>query len=317
MRAKQILAVLMLVLCFAGEAVAAAPVQKRQIKETRAAYTLDVSYPRTGHQTVDATLEAWARGVARDFLEMAKEATVEPAPWSGELSYEIVRNDRVMIVVAFTWYTYMGGAHPNSTFDTFNFLLPEGERVEIAELFTPKGIQRISDMSIARLKRTLTGPDGMSDIDWLRRGAGPNARNFAAFELLPRALHIRFDAYQVAAYAAGPQEVTIPLSQLKDVMRSDPRAPAASFDCALARSDVDQAICSSRDLARLDRHVAEAYSAKLMWASDEPQRAAAIRQDQRAWLKRRDALCLRAGRPLVACLMGAYQQRLRVLQASP
>ena len=316
MRARRILALLAPSLLFWSAAFAAPPVQKREIKETRAAYALDVSYPRTGHAAVDAVLDAWAKGVARDFLEMAKDASAEPAAWSGELSYDVARNDAAMIVVAFTWYTYTGGAHPNSTFETFNFLLPDGARVELAELFTAKGVARISDTSIARLKRDLTGPDGMSHIDSIKRGAGPNAGNFSAFLLAPKELRIAFEAYQVAPYAAGPQEVRIPLAQLRDVMRPDPRAPAASFDCALARSDVEQAICSARDLARLDRHVAEAYGDKLMWASDEAKRAA-IRAEQRAWLKRRDALCLRAGRPLVACLIGAYQQRLRALQGSP
>ena len=80
MRAKQILAFLALTLCFGSEAFAAAPVQKREITETRATYSLEVSYPRTGHNAVDAVLEAWAKGVARDFLEMAKDATQEPAP---------------------------------------------------------------------------------------------------------------------------------------------------------------------------------------------------------------------------------------------
>jgi uncharacterized protein YecT (DUF1311 family) len=312
MRANQFVALLALVLCFAGESFGA-PLQKREIKEKRAHYTLEVSYPRVGHAAIDAALEAYAQAVARDFREMAKDASSDPAPWAGELSYDVARNDKAMIAIAFTWYSYTGGAHPNATTETFNFLLPVGLRVEIAELFTPKGIQRISDISVARLKQALTGPDGMSDIDWIKRGAGPNARNFASFVLLPGKLHVVFDAYQVAAYAAGPQEVRIPLAQLRDVMRPDPRLPAASFDCALARSEVERVICSSRALARLDRHVAEAYAAKLMWAEDEAKRAA-IRAEQRAWLKRRDALCLHGGRPLAACLTGAYQQRLDALQ---
>ena len=312
MRANQILAVFAVALCFASNAFGA-PFQKREIKERRAHYTLEVSYPRVGHTAIDAALEAYAQAIARDFREMTKEASSDPAPWAGELSYAVARNDKTMIAIAFTWYSYTGGAHPNSITETFNFLLLDGLRVEIAELFSPKGIQRISDISIARLKPTLSGPDGMSDIDWIKRGAGPNARNFASFVLLPNELHIVFDAYQVAAYAAGPREVRIPLAQLRDVMRPNPRAPAASFDCALARTAVEQAICSSRELARLDRHVAEAYTSKLMWADDEVKRVA-IRAEQRAWLKRRDALCLHGGRPLVACLTGAYQQRLNALQ---
>lgn len=311
MRAKQFLSLLAF-LIYAVPAFAAAPVEKRVIQDKRSNYSLDVSYPRTGQRNVDATLEAYARALAKDFLDMAKDATPEPGPWSGELTYEVVRNDAQMMVVAFTWYTYTGGAHPNATSEHFNFLLPEGARVEIAELFTPKGIQRISDISIASLKRDLTGPDGMSDIDWIKRGAGPNARNFASYSLLPRELVIVFDSYQVAAYAAGPQEVRIPLSQLKDVIRPDPRAPAPSFDCTLARSDVEQSICSNRDLARLDRHVAEAYAERLMWAESDAKRAS-IRQGQRDWLRTRDGKCLVVRQPLAACLMGVYQARLAVL----
>jgi uncharacterized protein YecT (DUF1311 family) len=182
-------------------------------------------------------------------------------------------------------------------------------------LFTAQGVKRISDISIAQITKVRSGPEGMTDADWIRRGAGPNARNFRSFVLKPSELAVFFDSYQVAAYAAGPQEAHIPFAQIRDTLRLDPRAPAASFDCGAARSDIEQAICSTRDLARLDRHVAEAYAEKLSWAEDDAARRA-IRQGQREWLQRRDGVCLRAGQRLVACLSDAYQRRLQALENS-
>lgn len=287
--------------------------QKMEIKEERKQYMIEIAYPRFGYGPIDKQIESWAQGLAREFRESAKESTGEPNPWSAEVSYEIPRNDAAMATVAFTYYTYTGGAHPNSTFETFNFFKSDGMKVELAELFTPRGIQRISDISIARLKQDLGGPDGMSDIDWIKKGAGPNARNFAAYVLLPRQLVIYFDPYQVAAYAAGPQEVRIPLSQLGDVMRVDPRAPAASFECRNARSDVEQAICSSRDLARLDRQLGEAYQNKLTWAADARE-AQRLREQQRAWLRVRDGACLTRSMAMVACLAPIYQKRIKELE---
>lgn len=300
----------LLSLLLAGAALAAPP-QNMKIKEVRKGYDIEISYPRFGRPAIDRQLEAWARGVAKDFADSARESTGEPNPWASEVEYEVVRNDEQMIVVAFSNYNYSGGAHPNTSTETFNFLLPEGRRVEIAELFSPKGIQRISDISIAQLKRDMTGPDGMSDMDWIRRGAGPNARNFTSFELLPRQLHITFDAYQVAAYAAGPQEVSIPLSHLRDVMRPNPRLPAASFDCLFARSDVERAICSSDELARLDRRLGEAYAFKLIWIDDAAEQQA-FRAQQRGWLRMRDASC--RGQAIAACLSPIYQRRLKELE---
>jgi uncharacterized protein YecT (DUF1311 family) len=306
----RILLGVLLALLFAGAALAGAP-QKMSIKETRKGYNVEVSYPRFGHGAVDRQLETWARGIAKDFAEAARESTGVPQPWSGEVEYQVLRQDAQMIVVSFAYYTYMGGAHPNSSSETFNFLMPDGRRVEFAELFSPKGIRRVSDISIAQLKQDLGGPDGLADMDWIRRGAGPNARNFSSFAMLPRELHLTFDAYQVAAYAAGAHEVRIPLSNLRDVMRPNPRLPQPSFDCLAARSEVERAICSSVDLARLDRHMGEAYANKLAWV-DEAAEQQVFRAQQRAWLKRRDASC--RGSAIAACLTALYQQRLAELE---
>lgn len=300
-----------LAMVLAGAALAAGP-QKLSIKEEKKTYSIDISYPRFGHPAVDRTLEAWAKSNAAEFRDSAREATGEINSWSAEIEYEVVRNDASMIVVAFNYYSYTGGAHPNTVTETFNFLMPDGRRVEFGELFSQRGVQRVSDISIARLKQELGGPDGASDIDWIKRGAGPNARNFSSFQLLPKTLHITFDAYQVAAYVAGPQEVTIPLSAIKDVMRPNPRAPAASFDCLNARSEVERAICASNELATLDRHLGEAYADKLTWA-DDAAKLAALRQAQRAWLRQRDASC--RGPAISACLTAMYQKRLKELEA--
>jgi uncharacterized protein YecT (DUF1311 family) len=305
------LLVLLLPLFIAGAAAADAP-QRMTIKETRKGYVVDVSYPRFGHAPIDRQVETWARGVAKDFAETARESTGVPNPWSAEVDYDVMRRDAQMIVVGFRYYSYSGGAHPNTSTETFNFLMPDGRRVEFAEVFSPKGVRRVSDISIARLKQDLFGPDGMGDIDWIKRGAGPNARNFSSFALLPRELHITFDAYQVAPYAAGPQEVRVPIENLRDVMRPNPRLPAASFECALARSDIERAICGSTELARLDRHVGEAYADKLVWAQDDT-KLQALRAEQRAWLRQRDAAC--RGASMTACLTQMYADRLKVLEA--
>jgi uncharacterized protein len=61
-------------------------------------------------------------------------------------------------------------------------------------------------------------------------------------------------------------------------------APAASFDCAKAGTAAEKAICQDARLSELDRALGEAYAARLA-------REAGVRQQQRAWLKARDAGC--------------------------
>lgn len=308
------LASIALLLVLTGAASAAGlKVTERKLAEKKAGYEIEFAYPQVGVPAIDRAIESWIRENAVTFAGYAAEGPIRPGfPYNGEISYDVQRNDGIMFGVLFNFYTYTGGAHPNANFTTFNFLLPDGASVEIGDLFTKAGIERISKVSIDSLKQDIIETHG-GDADWIIRGAGPVGANFENFILTPNELAIYFDAYQVAAYALGPQEVHIPLSRIRQYMRPDPRAPAASFDCTKSTTDVEHAICSSRDLARLDRRVSDKYFLALQWAVDEPDRAK-LKNAQRAWLSERDSRCRRAAQSMVSCLMATYRARLKVIE---
>ncbi len=311
------LAVAASVLIFAlGVATAAGlKVTERKITDKKPLYEIDFAYPQTGVPAIDGAIEGWIKEQAKTFIGYTHDGTLMPGQhFEGEISYEVQRNDGAMFGVLFTFYSFTGGAHPNSNFTAFNFVLPDGASVEIGDIFTREGIERISKISIASLKKDLT--EGGGDTDWIMRGAGPIGKNFENFILKPNESAIYFDAYAVAAYAVGPQEVHIPLNQLRPFMRPDPRQPAASFDCARASTDIEHTICSSRDLARLDRHVADEYANALVWAVDNPAREK-LKSEQRAWLGERDTHCRAAAQSMGSCLAAAYQARLTALQRRP
>ena len=297
--------------CAFAASAAGLKVSERKISDKKPSYEIEFAYPQTGVAAIDRAIETWVKEQAQTFAGYAKDWRPQQQPFSGEISYEVARNDGAMFGVLFTYYTYTGGAHPNSNFTAFNFLLPDGANVEIGELFTNAGIERISKLSIGSLKHELM-PNGDGDTDWIAKGAAANGANFENFILKANELALYFDAYHVAAYAVGPQEVHIPLAQLRAFMRPDPRAPSPSFDCAKAGSDVEQAICASRELARLDRHVSDKYFDALLWGPDDPARAK-LKSEQRAWLTTRDAHCRVAAQALSACLMSSYQARWQAL----
>lgn len=315
MRANRILSIIAAVAFVAALPPAEAAglrVSERTIKEEKRTHNVEFHYPQTGFAKIDKVIADFATKLAREFSEAgAADGPSQIGPWSAELNYEIARNDGQVFAVSFVYYTFSGGAHPNNAFYTFNFLLPSGEDVRIYELFTPEGIKRISKLSIESVTKDLNG----GDTDWIARGAAANAGNFDDFILLANELAIYFDSYQVAAYAVGPQEAHIPLAKLKDVMRKDPLAPQASFDCALAKDAIETAICGSRQLARLDHDVADEYQDRMLWVADEPERNK-LRSAQRAWITQRNAACGRAGAQIAGCLISSYEKRLEALRGS-
>lgn len=315
-RARPVWAVLLALVIAAPAFAASLTVVDVPFADSSDTYDVKIAYPRTGVVDIDTAIATWATGLADGFIKQAREDFAEFAQggdrpnlsYSLYLGYDVARNDDAMFVVDFDQSVFTGGAHPNPGIRTYNFLRPDGWQVFLPEIFEPAALQRISDLAIADLNDQF-GPDSMSDADWLKTGAGPQWQNFEDFILLADALVIRFPPYQVAAYAAGPQKVSIPLSALDGLMRDDWRTPVPSFDCAKAGNPTETAICSDVALARLDRELAGSYRQSLTYA-DETQ-AAATRDAQRVWLGERNA----CGGSLV-CLTESYDNRLAALRAN-
>lgn len=79
-------------------------------------------------------------------------------------------------------------------------------------------------------------------------------------------------------------------------------ATAPSFDCAKARSEVEQAICADPALAELDREEARLY--RIARAAPQARRDD-LRTRQREFLEQRDS-CSESAAPLAECLRDAY-----------
>lgn len=308
---------LLVALPLAAEA-AGLPVTKKTYAEKSKIFDISVSYPQTGNAAVDATLAAYAKDSAARFKnEWTKDRQPNDPVYTMETTYHVDRNDGKVFAVVFEEYYDTAAAHPNGNYATFNFLLPDGAQVFLAEIVDgPRGIKRVSDLVQADLmKRIGTGANATSDPDAIKMGSGPLADNFKDFILLQDKIHVLFPAYQVASYAVGPQDSTIALASLKDVIRKDWRAPAASFDCALAKSATEHAVCSDASLARLDRQVAEQY-ARQMRDAYETGAKTNLKQTQRDFLAVRDKACGTQA-PSVVCLKGVYAARLKALQLAP
>ena len=86
-----------------------------------------------------------------------------------------------------------------------------------------------------------------------------------------------------------------------------PAVASPSFDCATNRSIVEQAICGSGRLSYLDRELDRVYGSLRRRLNQTRQQA--LRDEQRAWLRRRED-CGSDER----CLIKAYQTRIAELQ---
>lgn len=140
-----------------------------------------------------------------------------PGPMTLYVRYETEGFSEDFLSLNFTVYTYSGGAHGMTYFETMTFYLAKEIQISLFDVFLPDAafLEVISPMAIAALTEQL---GDMADAEWIANGAGPQLENYQNWMLTPDALVFIFEAYQVAAYAAGPQTVTIPLADLQDIL---------------------------------------------------------------------------------------------------
>ena len=202
--------------------------------------TIDTAYPQlVGENSANANafnkavsefvskeISAFKKENKAGLDEMAKDAESSPG-FSLDISYHTTFADKNLISLLVWTYQFTGGAHGGSSSTTFNYDLQSGRMLKLADLFQPNSnsLKVISGYCITSLTKEL-GSEGI-DPEWLRNGAAPKADNYKSWNITPDGLQITFDAYQVAAYVFGPQEVIVPFSALKEIIKPD--GPLAAF----------------------------------------------------------------------------------------
>lgn len=90
-------------------------------------------------------------------------------------------------------------------------------------------------------------------------------------------------------------------------------AKAASFDCMQATTNVEHAICDSKNLSDLDSRLNENYKEAIENLPDDD--VIELRKDQRAWLKERNA-CTQNPAQQETCMENLFRKRSDNLQAT-
>jgi uncharacterized protein YecT (DUF1311 family) len=127
--------------------------------------------------------------------------------------------------------------------------------------------------------------------------------------VFPSGLHADEAAGRIAALHPAPVPAPAPVPTPAPTPTPTPQpqlSVAPTFDCGLARSDVEIAICSNGDLALQDHAIVAAYKAALA-------RKRVSKSGQKAWVLNRDATCANMGSAVYQCVYQITAARIAEL----
>jgi uncharacterized protein len=117
-----------------------------------------------------------------------------------------------------SWWFGHGAAHGNYTITYSHYLTDEERMLDAADLFKGKGWEKaLGDLALAELERTL----GDNLWEESRPDVATAAVDPSRWNITDEALEIRFQPYEVTAYAAGAPTVSIPWDSLGSYLVDD------------------------------------------------------------------------------------------------
>lgn len=195
-------------------------------------FTIKVQTPQfTGSD--DARVAAFNQhlsGLVTKEVDMWRKSFVEntfPTQTNGsflEIKHTLLYQSGEVWSFKFDFHFYSdGAAHPGSYSITLNYDLSQGRELAPGDLFRPNAdyLEAIASYCKSELSKQ-PFYDGA-----FTQGADPTPENYRRWNITPGGLLITFDEYQVAPYAAGPQQVTVPYTALRELI--DPQGPLAGF----------------------------------------------------------------------------------------
>lgn len=141
-----------------------------------------------------------------------------------EVTYTLLSQIGDIWSFKFDFHFYSNGAaHPGLNVTTVTYDLGQGRELALADLFLPNSdyLGAISNYCIAELSQQ-PGFDG----PWAE-GAKPTMENYGNWNITSDGLLITFEMYQVAPGASGPQQVSVPYTELRGFI--NPEGPLGQF----------------------------------------------------------------------------------------
>lgn len=159
-----------------------------------------------------------------DRAHIAGEGFPNPA-YEHELTWSLAASNPRLVSLKGSWFSYTGGAHPNSGSNSLTWDTNLGQAINRSELFKPQG------PADAAVQKALCDGIGQARI---AKGVPPESDpgtwpcpKWRDVELVLVAsttpgklggVDFLFDPYAIGSYAEGPYEVVVPYAAIKDVL---------------------------------------------------------------------------------------------------
>jgi len=169
----------------------------------------------------NAILDEYIISTINGFIEMTDEGAAEGmnGPFLLEINYRLEYTSNRLVSIMMHYFTYEGGAHPNTMNYSYNYGIEERNQILLYGGMFSDGYDFLDFLSVYCYEDicrqyTEAGMDLANVDSWIKDGTDPSEpENFENFYFTEDAFAVHFDQYEVGPYSMGPFTVNIPYEE--------------------------------------------------------------------------------------------------------
>ncbi len=169
--------------------------------------------------TARTDLNAGARLFSASYRQMGEEGRMFGGCWELEIMADTAFTSPTILTVRQETYVYSGGAHPNTQATFQSFSRRTGHALQLTEVISDTTALRGLVERAFRKQQDIKPGQNLEDAGYfLHEGQFFLPGTFGVGR---EGLIFLYNPYEIAAYAVGPIQVTVPYSELKKILRND------------------------------------------------------------------------------------------------
>lgn len=167
-----------------------------------------VIYPKFVNHYADSVITTGMSGLIENFKQYVAGPEDE-FTWKSELitEFNVEKHGNDIVSVIINEHSYTGGAHGNTQVYSVVMDLSKNKTYKLSDFFTGSPLMSVQALIREKLR------DNIDFHDFIDDGTAEE-KDFEIFSINNEEITFYFPPYQVAAYAFGTQEVSIPLGNL-------------------------------------------------------------------------------------------------------
>lgn len=160
-----------------------------------------------------STPEEAIRSFKNGYLELKRLYSDETIGWEAKIEGKVIYEDNALLTVELDSYIFTGGAHGYSSKQFLNFDKTKGKELENRQLFINQDeFERFAEIKFREQEKIPMDKSINHTGFMFEKDSFHLPENIGFTE---KGIQLRYNPYEVASYADGPLELTLPYDEVK------------------------------------------------------------------------------------------------------